>query len=99
MDGRRRTASGFLLLLYLAAFTAQARPLRTVDELSCAEARAEVARTGSYYVRTPDGPIPITFIMPLNRFAPCPPREHLQYIRVATRDSAACHVGYTCGAN
>lgn len=81
----------------IAVQAAPAKAERTVDQMTCAQAQNQVKRTKRYYIRTVDGAIPITHVDPVGGLQPCGRKQRLNHHFVQTRDSARCHVGYTCG--
>jgi len=72
---------------------------RGTRSMRCRDVRAQVLRTGRYYVETADGLIPVWDLFPVDKFQNCPQRQRLYYVRVPTLDEAQCHVGYSCIAN
>lgn len=94
-----RTLLFHFSVVLLASQAASATP---VHVLTCDEAKEEVARTGRYYVETPDGEIPI---YPVKAIHPrwgayCTgPREVPSFHVRKTRDQYKCVVGYACISN
>ncbi len=89
-----------VLLLALATLIATATTAlgdnATVDQLTCAQAVAQVESSKRYYVRTSDGAIPITHIIPVSKDPICNRKEHVTSHLHRTVDNGSCLVGYTC---
>ena len=84
-----------LLLASLPAFA-----VKSVDQLTCAQAVDMVNRTKRYWVQTRyDGIIPIYPVTPTHIPPNCPPRTKFYMHMKVTLDNDDCWVGYSCDYN
>jgi hypothetical protein len=82
-----------------AGQTAQASPVKPIDEMTCQEARNFVAETGRYYLRSRDGVLPIYPIRTIEQGPKCEGSPHSQspWFEIhATLDNPQCWVGFSC---
>lgn len=101
---RPSTAFAFALLAGTGAAlvaippVAWAQSARTVDGMTCAEAKRTVKATGRYEKRTGFGSVPIMGVLvgPSENSATCPIRSSPSFFIERTRDVPACVLGYSC---